>query len=128
MSSRTSPGLATLRHHDAVIGSLRTAGFSVRMAAHAFSLIDSYIYGFALQEATLPLGETEEETAEVAQMMMAQVPAEEFPNLTELTVEHILRPGYDYGEEFGFGLDLILGGLERGRDSGASAAHRRATT
>jgi AcrR family transcriptional regulator len=128
MSSRTSPGLATLRHHDAVIGSLRTAGFSVQMAAHAFSLIDSYIYGFALQEATLPLGDTEEETAEVAQMMMAQVPAEEFPNLTELTVEHILRPGYDYGEEFGFGMDLILEGLERDRDSGASAAHRRATT
>ncbi len=128
MSSRTSPGLATLRHHDAVIGSLRTAGFSVQMAAHAFSLIDSYIYGFALQEATLPFGDTEEETAEVAQMMMAQVPAEEFPNLTEFTVEHILRPGYDYGEEFGFGLDLILEGLERDRDAGASAAHRRATT
>ena len=122
MSSRTSPGLATLRHHDAVIGSLRTAGFSVEMAAHAFSLIDSYIYGFALQEATLPLGDTEEETAEVAQMMLAQVPADEFPNLTELTVEHILQPGYDYGEEFGFGIDLILDGLERDRDSGVVSA------
>ena len=29
MESRTSPGPATLRHHDAVIGSLRDAGFSV---------------------------------------------------------------------------------------------------
>ncbi len=66
MSTRTSPGPATLRHHDAVIGCLRTAGFSITMAAHAFSLLDSYIYGFALQEATLPLGETEEETAGVA--------------------------------------------------------------
>ena len=97
MSTRTSPGPATLRHHDAVIGSLRTGGFSIPLAAHAFSALDSYIYGFALQEATLPLGDTEEETAEVAKMMMAQVPADEYPHLTEFTVEHVLQPGYDYG-------------------------------
>ena len=117
MSTRTSPGPATLRHHDAVIGSLRAAGFSVALTAHAFSALDSYIYGFALQEATLPLGDTEEETAEVAQMMMAQVPADEYPHLTEFTVEHILQPGYDYGDEFGFGLDLILDGLEKTREA-----------
>jgi hypothetical protein len=83
------------------------------MAAHAFSALDSYIYGFALQEATLPLGGTEEETVEVAQMMMAQVPADVYPHLTEFTTEHILQPGYDYGDEFAFGLYLILEGLER---------------
>ncbi len=113
MSTRTSPGPAILRHHDAVIGSLRAAGFTVALAAHAFSLLDSYIYGFALQEATLPFGETEEETAEVARTMLAEVPADTYPHLTELTVEHILRPGYDYGDEFAFGIDLILDGLER---------------
>ncbi len=112
MSTRTSPGPATLRHHNGVIGSLREAGFSIEMAAHAFSALDSYIYGFALQEATLPIGETEEETIEVAQMMMAQVPADVYPHLTEFTVEHVLQPGYDYGDEFGFGLGLILDGLE----------------
>jgi AcrR family transcriptional regulator len=112
MSTRTSPGQATLRHHNAVIGSLREAGFSIEMTAHAFSALDSYIYGFALQEATLPMGETEEETVEVAKMMMAQVPVDEYPHLTEFTVGHILQPGYDYGEEFVFGLDLILDGLE----------------
>jgi len=112
MSTRTSPGPATLRHHNAVIGSLRAAGFSVAMAAHAFSALDSYIYGFALQEATLPLGDTEEETVEVAQMMLAQVPADKYPHLTEFTTEHVLKPGYDYGNEFEFGLDLILDGLE----------------
>jgi AcrR family transcriptional regulator len=116
MSTRTSPGPATLRHHDAVIGSLREGGFSIPMAAHAFSALDSYIYGFALQEATLPLGEPEE-TVAVAQTMMAQVSADEYPHLTEFTVEHILKPGYDYGDEFGFGLDLILDGLGRARDS-----------
>jgi len=116
MSTRTSPGPATLRHHDAVIGALRQAGFSLAMAAHAFSLLDSYIYGFALQEATLPLGETEEETAEVAKMMMARLPADAYPHLTEFSVGHVLQPGYNFGDEFAFGLDLILDGLERARD------------
>jgi AcrR family transcriptional regulator len=113
MSTRTSPGPATLRHHDAVIGCLRSAGFSIVLAAHAFSAIDSYVYGLALQEATLPLGETQEETAEVARMMLSQLPADEYPHLAEFTSEHVLQPGYAYGNEFEFGLDLILDGLER---------------
>lgn len=110
MESRTSPGPATLRHHDAVIGCLRGAGFSVEMAAHAFSLLDSYVYGFALQEATLPF-DTAEQTAEVAEMILSSLQPGEYPHLTELAVEHVLKPGYDYGNEFGFGLDLILDGL-----------------
>jgi AcrR family transcriptional regulator len=113
MSTRTSPGPATLRHHDAVIGALLAGGFSIPMTAHAFSLLDSYIYGFALQEATLPMGDTEDETADVAKMMMAEMPAGEYPHLTQFTAEHVLQPGYDYGQEFEFGLDLILDGLER---------------
>jgi AcrR family transcriptional regulator len=112
MESRTSPGPATLRAHDAVIGSLREAGFSVALAAHAFSALDSYIYGFALQEASLPF-RTTEETAEVAQMILAHLRPDEYPHLRELAVEHVLQPGYDYGNEFEFGLDLILDGLER---------------
>jgi AcrR family transcriptional regulator len=114
MESRTTPGPATLRHHDAVIASLRGGGFSVEMAAHAFSVLDSYIYGFALQEANLPF-DTGEETAELAQAILAQFPADEYPHLTELTVEHVLQPGYDYGNEYAFGLDLILDGLEHAR-------------
>ena len=62
MESRSTPGPATLRHHDAVLGSLRQAGFPVALAAHAFSVLDSYIYGFALQEASLPF-EAGDETA-----------------------------------------------------------------
>jgi len=114
MESRTSPGPATLRHHDAVVGSLRGGGFSIEMAAHAYSALDSYIYGFALQEASLPF-DTAEETADVIQMILAQSPADEYPHLTELAIEHVLQPGYDYGNEFEFGLDLILDGLERAR-------------
>jgi AcrR family transcriptional regulator len=124
MSSRTSPGAATLRHHNAVIGSLRGAGFSVEMAAHAFSALDSYIYGFALQEASLPF-DTEEETAEVAEMISKQFRPDEYPHLTELTVEHVLKPGYAYGAEFEFGLDLILDGLERARGTTRSPGRRR---
>jgi AcrR family transcriptional regulator len=117
MGSRTTPGPATLRHHDTVIGTLRDAGFSIELAAHAFSALDSYTYGFALQEASLPF-DTAEETAEVAQMILAQLPADEYPHLTEMTIEHVLQPGYDYGNEYEFGLELILEGLERARDTG----------
>ena len=116
MQSLTAPGPSTLRHHDAVIGSLREAGFSIELAAHAFSSLDSSIYGFALQEASLPF-DAAEETAEVAEMILSQFPADEYPHLTELTLEHVLQPGYDYGNEFEFGLDLILDGLERLRGS-----------
>jgi AcrR family transcriptional regulator len=112
MQSRTSPGPATLRHHDAVLGCLRRAGFSVQLAAHAFSVLDSYIYGFALQERGLPF-DNPQESAELAQDILARMPADEYPHLTELTTEHVLQPGYDYGSEFEFGLDLILDGLVR---------------
>jgi len=115
MESRTSPGPATLRHHDAVLGSLRRGGFSVAMAAHAFSVLDSFTYGFALQEASLPF-DTAEQTAVLAETIMARLPAGEYPHLAELTVTHVLQPGYDYGNEYEFGLDLILDGLERARN------------
>jgi len=121
MESRSSPGPATLRHHDTVLGCLRRAGFSVELAAHAFSALDSYIYGFALQERNLPF-DTPEETAELAQAIMAQVPADEYPHLAALTLEHVLQPGYDYGEEFEYGLDLLLDGLERARRGSRRAA------
>ena len=112
MESRSTPGPATLRHHDAVLGILRNAGFPLELAAHAYSLLDSYIYGFALQETSLPFN-TPEETAEVAQAMMAEFPTDAYPHLTEIAVEHVLQPGYSYASEYLFGLDLILDGLEQ---------------
>ena len=112
MESRRTPGPATLRHHDAVLGCLRAAGFSVEMTAHAYSLLDSYIYGFALQEASLPFG-TAEETAQVAQEIAGLMPAGGYPHLAEMATGHVLQPGYQYGDEFEIGLDLILDALER---------------
>jgi AcrR family transcriptional regulator len=112
MQSRTAPGAATLQHHDTVLGTLRGAGFPVALAAHAFSALDAYIYGFALQERSLPF-DTPEEAEEVGRQMFARMPPGAYPHLTELTVEHVLQPGYDYGAEFEYGLDLLLDGLER---------------
>jgi AcrR family transcriptional regulator len=112
MESRRTPGPANLRHHDAVIGCLRQAGFPVALTARAYSLLDAYIYGFAVQEASLPF-DTPEETAEVAQAIMAELSAGTYPHLAELASEHVLQPGYDYGDEYDAGLDLILDGLER---------------
>ena len=112
MESRRSPGPATLRHHDAVLGCLREAGFSVALTAHAYSLLDSYIYGFALQEASLPF-DTGEEAAQVAQDISAMMPGGEYPYLAEIATVHVLQPGYQYGREFEIGLDLILDALER---------------
>ena len=112
MESRKTPGPATLRHHDAVLRCLRGAGFSVELTAHAYSLLDSYIYGFALQEASLPFG-SPEETAQVTDEIAGQMPADEYPHLAELATAHVLQPGYQYGSEFEIGLDLILDALER---------------
>lgn len=112
VQTRTSPGPATLKHHDAVIGTLREAGFSVEMTAHAFALIDAYVYGFALSEATLPINGPET-VIEVAEKMMDQSSPQDYPYLTEFSIEHVMKPGYDYGREFEFGLDLLLDGLAR---------------
>jgi AcrR family transcriptional regulator len=112
LESRTTPGPATLRHHDAMLGTLRGAGFPVAMTAHAYALLDSYIYGFAVQEAALPF-EGPDTLAAVAEPMMRHLPADTYPHLTELAAEHIVRPGYDFGDEFEFGLKLILDGLNR---------------
>jgi AcrR family transcriptional regulator len=111
MDSPRNPGMATLRHHDAVIGALRGGGFTITMAAHAFSLLDSYIYGFVLQEQSLPFSNAEEMEA-VAGEILEHLPTEELPYFSEM-VEHALEPGYAYTKEFGFGLDLILDALER---------------
>jgi AcrR family transcriptional regulator len=120
MESRPNPGRANLRHHDAVIGTLRAAGFDMAMAAHAYALLDAYIYGFAMTHMALPFDTgTPGEVAEMAEAMLRAFPVNEFPNLAAFLSEHAMQPGYDYGDEFEYGLGLILDGLERA--TGASA-------
>jgi AcrR family transcriptional regulator len=110
MESRTSPGPATLRHHDAVIATLRAAGFSPEMTAHAYALLDSYTYGFALQEVGLPF-DGSDTVADVAEPIMERFSTGEYPHLMEMATDYYLRPGYDFGDEFEWGLNLILDAL-----------------
>jgi AcrR family transcriptional regulator len=110
MESRANPGPATLRHHDATLATLRAAGFSVAMTAHAYALLDSYIYGFALQESALPFNS--ETVTEATDAFMRHL-AGEYPHLAEMATEHIMRPGYDFGSEFEIGLGVILDALTR---------------
>jgi AcrR family transcriptional regulator len=114
MEGRLSPGPASLRNHDAVMGCLREGGFSFGDAVHAYSVMDAYIYGFALQEKYLPF-ESPDEVSEVMETQSRQVPEmADYPYLVEIATE-MAKAGYDYATEFVFGLDLILDGLERFR-------------
>jgi AcrR family transcriptional regulator len=112
MESRTTPGPATLRHHDAVLATLRAAGFSLEMTAHAYALIDSYTYGFALQEAGLPF-EGPDTVAPVAELIMKQFTDGDYPHLAEMTTDYYSKTSYDFGDEFDFGLNLILDALSK---------------
>jgi AcrR family transcriptional regulator len=111
MESRISPGPAHLRHREAVTACLRRAGFPVLMATHANWLLDVYVYGFALQEASLPF-DTADEFADMAEdVYLPQLPPDEFPYLNE-SAAALVAADYDPAEEFTFGLDLVLSALE----------------
>ncbi len=114
IESRKNPGPATLRAHDAVLGCLRADGFSVELAVHAFSALDSYIFGFVLTEITLPFEGPANAQDFVTHLNVA---SEEYPHLTEVASTLIGRAGWDFAHEFGYGLDLVLDGLERRREA-----------
>lgn len=112
MESRATPGPENLRRHDSMLAILRSAGFTVEMAGHAYSVVDSYVYGFALQEKNLPF-HTPDELAAVGAGMLGGFSTDEYPHLVEFMVEYAMKPGYGFGNEFLYGLDLILDGLDR---------------
>ncbi|WP_248579542.1 TetR/AcrR family transcriptional regulator [Nocardioides sp. InS609-2] len=112
VDSRPNAGPATLAHHDSVIGALRAGGFSIADTGHAFALLDSFIYGFSSQSANLPFDDHRSAEA-VAEGLIHPLPTDVFPHLVEFATQHVLKPGWDFEDEFEFGLELILGGLER---------------
>jgi AcrR family transcriptional regulator len=118
MEGRTNHGPANLRLHNAVLGCLRVAGFSIEMAVHAYSVQDAYIYGFALQERDMS-SESATDFAAEAERQMREYAAVlgDYPHLVEVVGGYIANTGYDYATEFVFGLDLILDGLDRLRDA-----------
>jgi AcrR family transcriptional regulator len=117
MEGRMNPGPAGIRVREAILGCLREAGFSIEATIQAYSVQDAYIYGFALQERSLPFESAEESTgvAETTTQDIAHL-AKEFPYLTEVVIGHVAKVGYDFTTSFEYGLDLILDALEARRD------------
>src|SRR3954466_8418476 len=114
MEGRTDHGPANLRLHDAALGCLRAAGFSLEVTVHAYSVQDAYIYGFLLQERDMASETADDLAAEAQRQMVAyQDVLADYPHLVEVVGGYIAESGYDYTTEFLFGLDLILDGLEK---------------
>lgn len=114
MESRKAPGPRNLAHHDAMLACFLRAGFSLAMTGHAYAVIDSFLYGFVHSELQLPFSDGPGAQA-VARGIFEAMPAGAFASLEAFTLGRVLQPGYSYGAEFDFGLELILGGLERAR-------------
>jgi AcrR family transcriptional regulator len=118
MEGRANHGPSNLRLHDAVLGCLRAAGFSMEMTVHAYSVQDAYIYGFALQESDMSSESADDFAAEAQrQMHDYQEVLADYPHLGEVVGGYVAQAGYDYATEFAFGLDLILDALDRLRDT-----------
>ncbi len=118
MEGRTNHGPANLSLHNAVLGCLRAAGFSIEMTVHAYSVQDAYIYGFALQERDMASQSPDDFAAEAQRQMHEYHDVlADYPHLVEVVGGYVARAGYDYATEFLFGLDLILDGLDRLRDA-----------
>ncbi|MFF2271245.1 TetR/AcrR family transcriptional regulator [Agromyces sp. NPDC058136] len=109
LESRSNPGQAVMRHHDRVLGVLRNDGFDLALAAHAYSALDAYIYGFVLTELSLPFTP---DTGPEAFAEGLELPADDYPHLAEMLEQMVLGHDYDFGDEFGYGLDLVLDQLE----------------
>ncbi len=114
MEGRANHGPANMTLHNAVLGCLRGAGFSMEMTVHAYSVQDAYIYGFALQERDMSPESAEDFAAEAQrQMHEYQALLDDYPHAAEVVGGHIAKVGYDYTTEFLFGLDLILESLDK---------------
>jgi AcrR family transcriptional regulator len=111
VDSRQSSGPARLRYFDWVVGTLRRAGFSIEMSARAFSILDSYVYGFGRQQLNLSAG-SDMSPEEMAEAFSHAIPADEYPYLREM-VDYAITSVHDDSADFEFGLSLILDGLER---------------
>lgn len=60
-------------------------------AAHAFWLLDSYVYGHVVQETSLPIS-TSEEVRDSAESPLERIKMDGFPHLTEIA-QHALTSG-----------------------------------
>jgi AcrR family transcriptional regulator len=114
IESRLSAGPATLRYLDARIGVLAAVGFTMPMAVRAIMTLDSYAYGFVLQEQAWSFDV--KDAPELAAAFARGLPAGNHPNLVAMAEMAAAATG-GLPVDFEFGLDLILDGLERLRDT-----------
>lgn len=112
LESRPDPGPDRLRYLNAVLGTMRRNGFPVEVAYHAFRILDSYVYGYTLQEVAWPFEESD--MSDVAADMLARPELDAFPHLTEMG-RYVRDGGHDPAADFDVGLDLVLDGLDRMR-------------
>src|SRR4249920_1299998 len=112
MTATTTVSPARLRWMEAVLRTLREAGFSAELTHHAYHALDSHITGFTLWQANFPF-DTHEELTDLAEAFLREFPADEYPYFTEHAEWHLTESSPDDPSEFEFGLDLILDGLER---------------
>jgi AcrR family transcriptional regulator len=126
MESRPNPGPALLQHHDRLLGVLMTEGFSAALATHAFSAIDAYVYGFALTETSLPFEPGDGAEEAFADKVAAS--AELYPHIARSRAELFGGGGYSFADEFDYGLELLLEGLERRVADANSALRERMST
>ncbi|HSL95741.1 MAG TPA: TetR/AcrR family transcriptional regulator C-terminal domain-containing protein [Thermoleophilia bacterium] len=110
--TRPSVGPGRLASFDATIGCLRRAGFSNALTVHALSILDAYVHGFGAQRLHVAQAEVPDDVA-MAEALARWLPPERYPYLSAVVQEHVLVDGYDAEEAFSFGLELVLGGLER---------------
>ena len=116
LESRMQPGPDILDHHEAVLETWMRSGLPLPMVAHGVAISDAFVFGFVLQETTLPLGGEPGEGGnlnEASDIIIAPLSPEDYPSLTTFTADHVMRPGYNFGDSFGIGLGLILDGIER---------------
>ncbi len=95
-----------------MLACLRRGGLSWATTAHAYAILDSFVYGFALEESALPVT-ADADLPALADQIMGAFPSGAYPHLVDFTVGHVLQPGYSYAASFDIGLDLILSGIER---------------
>ena len=111
LEARGSTGPAALRYVDAILGNLRSAGFSIENTAHAFWLLDSYVYGHVIQETSMPIGASDETTD--PESILEQDTIDQYSHLVEIREHAQMRSEFSFDSEFEFGLDLILEALEQ---------------
>ncbi len=110
LDSRSQPGPATLTHHDAMLGVLFASGLTWAQVGTAVAMLDSFVYGFVIQELALPVGDPDD-FGHLAEGLLAEIPAGEFVSLSAFAASQVLVPGYDFAAEFERGLDLLLAAI-----------------